>query len=298
MRAFAVRISGFLMVFFFSHASWGQSEVGTVASAVGTVEIQREGTTTWQPILAGALVLPSDRIRTASAAAAKIVFVDDSVLYLAEATEVVVERFEVTPEAKKKRVSLRLFRGKLAALSAAAPMEAVGRYEIETPTAFVAVRSGKIIVHHSEDVESTDVVSLTASAEVQAKIGVIGQTVKIVPNQMTRVAKDRFPTQPSTPSAESLAAYGAGLFLIGTGTREGVEIEHPLMRAKVLRPEDQLEAIAPASLAPRSYLAPGVPGETLAAQISPDVRAIDQPIPEYRAAIPGESPTGGVSVDF
>src|SRR5262245_47676678 len=123
-----------------SQSVWAQSEIGTVVSTVGTVEVRRQDAP-WQPAPLGAAVLLADDIRTGAQSAARVVLRDNSVVELADATEVVVERFTTEGREPQGNVGLRLINGKVRVLMSGAADQR-GRFEIETPTAIVGSRSG------------------------------------------------------------------------------------------------------------------------------------------------------------
>ncbi len=264
-----------------------QSEVGTLASVVGQVEVQRGGGGDWQPAMVGAPLLPSDRIRTSTGAAAKLVFVDDSVTDLAESTQVEIEKYTIEPEASEHRSLLRLLAGKLEAMVDERYKQPQWRYEIETPTAIARVHGARFILSYDVAKEHTDAVGLEGSVEVQSALGVIEQGVEIGAGQFTRVQKGGFPTPARAVDAAALAQYREGLGTIGTGQRESLDVGHPLVVGRVLRPEDRAATVAgfaPPSTGAEtegSYLSPRPPGETLVDRLSPDVRAITQPVLEY-----------------
>jgi len=64
-------------------------DVGWVATLEGTAEVQRSGT--WSGLAQGAALQLGDHVRTAAASRVKLLFRDDSVLTLAERSELVVD---------------------------------------------------------------------------------------------------------------------------------------------------------------------------------------------------------------
>jgi len=267
-----------------------QSDVGTVASVVGALEVQRGRDRTWQPLLIGGSVLRSDRIRTGSDAAAKIILHDDSVLDFGAETQLTVERFAPDADAQRQRSLLKLAQGTLRVLQVDSAGGARGRYEIETPTAVINARAPAFVVQYDVRGEHTDVVGVEGLVEVQGTIGVIEQGVQVGPRQFTRVLKGRLPSPPEDLTPERFAAYQQSLVIVGTGSRETLDADHPLVAARLLRPDDRPGTTGRAGPIEGSYLRPKGPGETLAEQYSRDLGARTQPIPEFRYQNPGEVP--------
>jgi hypothetical protein len=132
---------------------------------------------------------------------------------------------------------------------------------------------------------------------VRGVLGVIGAGVDVAAGQLTRIQQGQFPVPAEPVGEEAWAAYRSGLGLVGTGNREGLDVGHPLVTGRVLSPEDQPVGAA-SGLAGTHYLRPGVPGETLQEQLSPELRTNTQPIPEFQTSPPGVPPSGKVEVDF
>jgi len=281
-----------------------QSEVATLVSATGGTEVQRGSTGDWQPALVGAAVFVSDRVRTAPHAASKILFRDDSVLDLAGGTELVVNRYNVDHKVQERRALLRVISGKLRALVSGYYARSRARYEVETPTAVVRAQSTEFIVQYNTAETYTDVIGLENEVQVQGTLGVIGPAVKVGPGQLTRVQQGKFPSPPSALNEEAMARYEQGLEITGTGSRDTLDVGHAVVSARLVRVGDRPEAVARGAAAPagrgsaESYVDTPPPGETLGERMSPDSRTNTQPLLEYRAAPPGEAPTGKVEVEF
>jgi len=260
-----------------------QSEVGSVVSAVGAVDVQRGGRGEWQTAMVGTPLFVSDEVRTGPGAASKLLFQDDSVVDLAADTQISVARYATGGQAEARSL-LRLVSGKLRALIGESTGGDRTRYEIETPTAVARAQGAVFIVRYAAADKLTDVVAIENDVEVQGKIGVIGPGVKVGPGELTQVHAGRFPSPPERVPEGQMAEYASGLEIIGTGSRDSLDVGSPVVEAHPLRPEDRPQvARGGAAGAPEvSYLHPAVPGETLIDQLSPDVRANTQPILEYK----------------
>jgi hypothetical protein len=259
-----------------------------VASSVGTLEAQRGGSDSWQAIFVGAPVLVGDKIRTGDDAAARIVLSDDTIIDIGNGAQIKLERFVSETDPQRQRALVRLLEGKGRILLGGRESASLGRFEVETATAVASGRTGAFVMRYDTEKKFTDVVGLEGTTEVRGTLGMLEAPAEVPPQHSTRVAKGRLPAPPEKLNEEQMGAYLSGLDVIGTGNRESLDVGHPLLAGRLVRPEDRPGA-APASAAAApssSYLAPGVPGETFAQKRSKDLTVVTQPIPEFRAADP------------
>jgi len=274
--------------------AFAQTEVGTVASTVGTLEVQRGDSRTWQAIFVGAPVLLSDGVRTGEEAGARIVLRDDTVIDFSSDTHVKIERFAAQADPQHQRALIHLLDGKVRILLGARDSAARGRFEVETSSAIAGGRTAAFVVRYDRTSKSTDVVGVEGATEVQGTLGVLEAAAQLGPRQWTRVAPSRLPAPPENLTDEQLSSYVSGLDIIGTGSRETLDVGHPLLVGRLLKPEDR-PGVAPAVGAPgatttASYLKPQTPGETFVQQRSKDLSVVTQPLPEFRAADPDLPP--------
>ena len=96
-----------------SEQSWGQEDqrIGTVLAVDGTAEVHVANATTWEPLQFRAAIFPNDTVRTAADSKVKILLRDDSIMTLAERSEMQFTEFLLTPQQRRTIVSLTL--GKL-----------------------------------------------------------------------------------------------------------------------------------------------------------------------------------------
>jgi len=271
-----------------------QSEVGTVAAVVGTLQIGRAGT--WQRAAVGAPVVVGDRLRTGPSDMAKVVCRDDSVLDVAPNTEVVLDKQIFDPGARRVETLLRLLKGKVRAWVSEYYQQPKARYEVETPTAIAGVRGTEFITVFDPTAELTDVVGIAGAVEVAGKLAVLGGSVQIGPRLLTRVEKGRFPTAPRRLDDALFRQYLGGLEITGTGRRDGLNMQHPATAGRVLARQDVPPAEARAPL--EAGLRVAAPQGSLADRLSPDIATNLQPLLDYRATSPGRVPAGNVHVGF
>lgn len=267
-----------------------QTSVATVMAMVGTVEVQRGPSGTSQAAAIGAQIFTGDVVRSGANGVAKLLFTDDSVLNVGPSTEVTLKGHGSGKAARL--ASLRLAQGSIEAVVSARGGESA-RYEVDTPTAIARVQGTDFIVRYDAAVEATEVAALEGSVAVQGTTGIIGPAVVVATGEQTRVPRDGFPSPAKAMDAAELRGFTQPLVLIGTGTREGLDTDNPVLDGRVVDASDRPAAAAAVSEAAAEqdeYLHPGVPGQTLIQSLSPDIRANSQPLPEYRAVPPNQVP--------
>ncbi|MFI5397133.1 MAG: FecR domain-containing protein [Candidatus Binatia bacterium] len=269
-----------------------QSETGTVAAMVGALQIQRGGA--WQAGSIGAPVFTGDRLRTGANDQAKIVFREESVLDMAPNTEILLDT-QVFDRPPRLQSLLRLSGGKIRAWVSESYHEARSRYEVETPTAVVRARGTEFIALYDPGPELTDVVCLAGEVEVVGTLGVIGNNVQVGPQLHSQVAKGRFPTTAQPVDTTQMPQYAAGLEIIGTGHRDGLNIQHPAVAGRLIAAQDLPVGAAPTGA---EEITVGAPQEFLVDRLSPDVRTNTQPLLDFERTPPGQVPTGSVKVQF
>src|SRR5262249_5341259 len=140
-----------------------QSEAGSVAAVVGTLEVKRAGA--WQPAGIGVPVFAGDRVRTGPSDAAKIVLADDSVLDIAPDSEMSLDTLIVDEPAHRFQAMLHLVRGKIRAWVSEYYRQPRARFELETPTAVAGVRGTEFVALYSSATERTDIVGIGDQVE-------------------------------------------------------------------------------------------------------------------------------------
>src|SRR5262245_52070628 len=92
---------------------WAQADerIGIVLAVDGTAEVQAANTTTWEPLQFRAPIFPNDTVRTGADSKVKVLLRDDSIMTLAERSEIQFTEFLLTPQQRRTVVSLAL--GKL-----------------------------------------------------------------------------------------------------------------------------------------------------------------------------------------
>jgi len=279
-----------------------------VAAVVGGAELQRGGAGAWQLAVVGSALFGGDRVRTQQTSRAKLVFQDDSVVDIGPGSEMVIGTQVFDESNRQYKSVLNLVSGKIRALVSQYYETPRARYEVETPTAVAGVRGTEFIVQYDRASDYTDVVGIEDEVHVEGTLGVVGGGVKIGPRMATRVQKGRFPSVPRRIDDALFRQYLEGLDLVGTGGRDSLGASHPAARGTLVSASDNAstlsgQAVSETAAAPSGQkLKVGLPGQTVAAQLFPDVATNSQPIVDYRVKPPVRPPTmpssGNVKVGF
>jgi hypothetical protein len=200
-------------------------EVGTIAALEGTVEIGRTGT--WSAAVLGAAVQQGDTVRTGTPGRARIVFQDDSVITIADASEVTIDESTFDPNAGIARKLLRLGIGRIRAIVSEYYKEPRAKFEIETTTAVIGVRGTEFIVAFDPATLVTDVVGVSGRARVHSVRDRAGHAVFVSTRELTTVARGQYPTKPQPISDERYQQYLQGLEFTGSGAAESLAATLP-----------------------------------------------------------------------
>ncbi len=145
--------------------SWGQEDqrIGTVLAVDGTAEVRAANATTWEPLQFRAAIFPNDTVRTAANSKVKVLLRDDSIMTLAERSEMQFTEFLLTPQQRRTIVSLTL--GKLRVVTTRI-FGAGSATEVRTANTVAGVRGTTFIVTFIPP-EETEVVVLDGVVAVR-----------------------------------------------------------------------------------------------------------------------------------
>lgn len=276
-------------------AARAQTGVASIAALQGVVEVQRGKS--WIEVGSGDEIIQGAHLRTGTGSRAKLLFRDDTVLDLGASSDLSIETLD--NQSGKRHATLQLNKGRVHAWVGEQYKEAKARFEIETPTAVAAARGTEFIVVYSPETELTEVVGIVGEVEVFGRLAVLSGGIEVGPNAYTQVQKGRFPTPIQQLDALRFRQFFEGLELRGTGRRDGLNVDHPLVAGRLLSKED-VPAIAVATQEPLPDSG-GRPLQPSAWTRSADIYTNRQPLRQYRLNPPGRlrpSGPGGVIVDF
>jgi hypothetical protein len=166
-------------------------EAGQVVALKGRATIERERKIA-QAVLKEKIYL-NDIIQTMEASRAKLLFVDDSLLTLAERTKLFVKEYFYSEEKKRSRTILNLIDGKMRSLVGNAD------FEVHTPTVVVAARGTYFITWIGEEdgIPVTDVYVISGSVDVRNINPAIVGVVRLEGGMMSRIHRDKPPLPPT-----------------------------------------------------------------------------------------------------
>ena len=184
--------------------SWGQADerIGTVLAVDGTAEVRAANATTWEPLQFRAALFPNDTVRTTANSKVKVLLRDDSILTLAERSEMQFTEFLLTPQQRRTAISLAL--GTLRVVTTKI-FGAGSTTEVRTANTVAGVRGTTFVVIFipaaATGPEETEVISLEGT--VTAQNPQIPQIEPVPANFRTRVIGFRAPTR-ATEVPESI----------------------------------------------------------------------------------------------
>jgi hypothetical protein len=202
-------------------------DAGKVVSLEGTVEIGRAGAFTRADV--GSAVQSGDTIRTGNPGRARILFIDDSVLNLADGTTLVIDETVFDPSKGSASTLMHLLGGKVRALVSDYYSGGQGSYQIETPTAVSGVRGTEFVVTYDAGRQVSEVLGLGGSVAVHGQIDRKNHGVVVTAGYITEVAKGRYPTPPRQirDDDDRYRQIMNGLDLPGSGLPETLLLDDP-----------------------------------------------------------------------
>ncbi|HVO28054.1 MAG TPA: FecR domain-containing protein [Candidatus Margulisiibacteriota bacterium] len=224
----------------------GAQQVGTIAQVEGTVELGRAGT--WTSAAVGSAVERGDSLRTGRPGGVRVVFQDDSVLAMADTSELRIDEEVVDSNRGVAHSLFRLLQGKVRTVVSEYYQRPGSVFTIETVTAVVGVRGSEFVIVFDPVAEVTDVVGVNGRAEVHSTLDRVGHAVFVTAREITTVMRSRYPTAPRRLRDEEFRQYLDHVEFIGAGKPEGVVAGLPLVTGAGV-PEGE-----------RATLLPGVTG--------------------------------------
>jgi hypothetical protein len=188
--------------------SWGQqadARLGTVLAVDGTAEVRAANTTTWEALQFRAALFPNDTVRTAANSKVKVFLRDESIMTLAENSEMQFTEFLLTPQQRRTIVSLAL--GTMRIVTT----KIFGATEVRTANTVAGVRGTTFVVIFVQPAQ-TDVVSLDGVVAVQNPN--IPQLEPVPANFRTQVIGNAPPTRATALPATERRALELGLRLV------------------------------------------------------------------------------------
>ncbi|MDZ7379012.1 MAG: FecR family protein, partial [candidate division KSB1 bacterium] len=173
--------------------TWGQAgeRIGTVLAVDGTAVVRAANAATWEPLQFRAAIFLNDTVQTRANSRVKVLLRDDSIMTLAENSEMHFTEFVLRPEQQQRRTVISLALGKLKVLTTGlfGPGSAT---EVRTPNTVAGVRGTTFIVIFIPP-DITQVIGLDGVVTVRNLDPAIPQIEPIPPNFRTQVTGNRAP---------------------------------------------------------------------------------------------------------
>jgi len=172
---------------------WGQTDdrLGQVLAVEGTAEVRAARAATWEPLQFRAVLFPNDTVRTAANSKVKVLLRDESIMTLAERSEMQFTEFVLTPQQRRTVVGLTL--GKLRVV-ATNVFGAGSTTEVRTANTVAGVRGTTFVVVFIPP-EETQVIALEGEIGV-SNVRTPQRPQLLSANFITRVVGDALPAQP------------------------------------------------------------------------------------------------------
>jgi hypothetical protein len=232
--------------------SWGQEDqrIGTVLAVDGTATVRAANATPPEPLQFRAAIFQNDTVRTQANSKVKILLRDDSIMTLAENSEIQFTEFLLNPEAQQRRTIVSLTLGKLRVVTTKI-FGAGSATEVRTANTVAGVRGTTFIVIFVPP-EETEVAVLDGVVAVRNPN--FPQLEPVPANFRTQVLGDAPPGQ-----ATELPASERQTLELGLRLTEQIPTEvTPTTEAQAVGPirGEQITAALPGPLLPSIALLP------------------------------------------
>jgi hypothetical protein len=217
-------------------------EVGTIAALEGTAKIRRG--TARIDAATGTPIHRGDEVETGRPGRVRIVFQDDSVLTISDASRVVIDEQVFRSEAGTARSLFGLVQGKVSALVSEYYQRPGAAYEIRSATAVAGVRGTEFVMTYDPRGDVTEVAGLHGSVEVWSPFDRARRGVFVSAREVTSVTRGRFPTVPRRVSDTLFRQYLEGIEFIGAGASESLTVGHPVLSGHRVPPPDRAAVAA------------------------------------------------------
>ena len=186
-------------------SAWAQDadRIGTILAVEGSAQVQAQGVTTWTQLHFRDAILRGDTVRTAAASKIKVLLRDESIMTLAEQSEMTFTEFLLTEQQQRSVVSLLI--GTVKVLTRRI-LGAGSSVEVRTPNAVAGVRGTLFIVRFSEPPPTTEIFVLEGTVTARNLDPAIPEIESVPSNTQTTVIGKGAPSAPATIDPAALEA--------------------------------------------------------------------------------------------
>jgi len=220
-------------------------EVGTIAEVAGSVELQHGGT--WSAVALGQPLEQGDALRTGRPGRVRVVFQDNSVLTMADASEVSLAEVRIDRNKGLAQTVWRLVQGQVRAVVSEYYERPRSRFQIETVTAVAGVRGTEFVITFDPVAATSEVVGVSGRVEVHSTKDRVGHAVYITTQELTTVTRGAYPTPAKRLPGERYRQYLEKLTVIGAGKPESFAVVQPVVSGTSV-PETERAAAVTAPL--------------------------------------------------
>lgn len=208
-----------LLLVLLAHAVSAQ-EVGTIATLDGTADIGRGSV--WTAAAVGSAVYLGDQVRTGTPGHVSIVFQDDSVISVTDASQLVIDQQVFNPNRGVVHSLIELLRGKLNAVVGDYYHQPGTAFEVRTATAVAGVRGTEFSMNYDPDANVTEVTGVSGLVQVHSLVDPTGPGVLIHASEVTTIAQGQLPTAPRRLEESMFRQHLEGIQFLGSGRSEGL----------------------------------------------------------------------------
>lgn len=268
------------------YSAWGQAadRIGTVLVVEGAAEGQTQGSPRWELLYFRDAIWFNDTVRTGDASKAKVLLRDDSIMTLAERSEIHFTEFLLAPQQRRTIVTMTV--GTLRVITER--LFGTGSItEVRTPNTVVGVRGTTFVVRFIPPA-TTEVISLEGVVTVRNRVPTTPEIQPVPPNFRTQVVGN-------APPGRAIAVSPATLQELTSAVRLTEQIPSEVLPSDKQPPQTPTRDGMRAP--PQAAVVPGplpIPVPFRAPPASPPSGAMrEQPAPE-RGMLP---PTRAITPD-
>ncbi|MFT4569348.1 MAG: hypothetical protein ACI8TX_000148 [Hyphomicrobiaceae bacterium] len=223
---------------FITSDAYADQVVGSVTGTEGSAELSRGEVSRPARIQDG--IQPLDIVRTGPRGRIGIVFLDETVLNLGNATTLVVDQTVYDPDAHQS--VFELLKGTVRALVSEHYSDPLALFQIKTPNSVTGVRGTDFVVSYDESTGTTDVSCLGGTVVVHSTRDLASNSAHCSAGRFTRVAPGEFPAKTAPLPASRIKNLKKSLSFVGSGRSESSLVNEPILGSTEAPPP---KAIAP-----------------------------------------------------
>lgn len=197
---------GLLMLALLAAATPASAQsVGSVVSVTGQVEIGRGGESI--QAIVGTPIQENDEVRTGQPGRARIVLRDDSVITLADNSQLTIDRQVFDQEQGEAETWLGLLQGKINSVVSDHYRNPGTGFEVRTRNATAGVRGTEFIVAYDADTDLTEVVGISGEVSVHGAFDPAASAVLVTAREISSVAGEGKPSNTEELDEKTFKQY-------------------------------------------------------------------------------------------